>query len=79
VVKQVVVSKRHTHAQHAASSIALSRSVLLRRLGSSFSPEAGAPFFAGARAANTSFPAQSGLQFSIKKNVRELGNFITRR
>jgi hypothetical protein len=45
VVKQVVVSNENAIAQHAASSIVLSRSVLQRRLGSSFSPEAGALFF----------------------------------
>jgi hypothetical protein len=45
VVKQVVVSNEtRTHCmQH--SSVVLRRSVSLRRLGSSFSPEAGARFF----------------------------------
>jgi hypothetical protein len=60
VVKQVVVSNEiRTHSmQH--SSVVLCRSVLQRRLGSSFSPEAGAPFFPSARAASRSFSAQSG-------------------
>jgi hypothetical protein len=67
VVKQVVVSNEiRTHSmQH--SSVVLCRSVLQRRLGSSFSPEAGAPFFAGACAASASFSAQSGQRLSIKK------------
>jgi hypothetical protein len=62
-----------THAQHTASSVVLSRSVLLRRLGSSFSPEAGA-LFADARATNIFLPARSGQQLSIKKCVR-IGEF----
>jgi hypothetical protein len=44
VVKQVVVSNEtRTHSMHH-SSVVLSRSVSLRRLGPSFSPEAGAAF-----------------------------------
>ena len=44
MTKQIVVSiEIRTHSmQH--SSVVLNRSVLLRRLGPSFSPEAGAPF-----------------------------------
>ena len=67
MVKQVVVSNEtRTHSMHQ-SSVVLSRSVSMRRLGPSFSPEAGAAFCR---------PRESALN---KKNVREFGNFITRR
>ena len=68
MVKQVVVlNETRTHSmQH--SSVVLSRSVLMRRLGPSFSPEAGATFFCRLK--------ESALN---EKNVREIGNFITRR
>jgi hypothetical protein len=68
VVKQVVVShETRTHSmQH--SSVVLSRSSSLRRLGPSFSPEAGANFFWRLE--------ESALN---EKNVREIGNFITLR
>jgi hypothetical protein len=47
VVKQAVVSNEtRTRSMHH-SSVVLSRSVSLRRLGPSFSPEAGAAFFPG--------------------------------
>ena len=49
MVKQVVVSNEtRTHSMHY-SSVVLSRSVLLRRLGPSFSPEAGAAFLQAKR------------------------------
>jgi hypothetical protein len=44
VVKQVVVSNEtRTHSMHH-SSVVLNRSVSMRRLGPSFSPEVGAAF-----------------------------------
>jgi hypothetical protein len=41
--------------------------------GSSFSPEAGAPFFAGARAATLLSLRRAGSQFSIKKMCANWG------
>jgi hypothetical protein len=62
VVKQVVVSNEtRTHSMHH-SSVVLSRSVSLRRLGPSFSPEAGAAFF-----------ADQGSLLSIKKMCANSG------
>jgi len=77
VVKQVVVSNEtHTHSmQH--SSVVLSRSVLLRRLGPSFSPEAGATFFCRLKesALNEEMCAKSGIssregESSVRSSAR---------
>ena len=78
VVKQVVVSNEIRMHSMQHSSVVLNRSVLLRRLGPSVSPEAGAPFLLAPRGRKHLCLRRAGRSSQLK-NVRELGNFITRR
>ena len=68
MVKQVVVSNENAIAQHAASSIVLSRSVLHAAWAPAFLPKLGP--FSGARAANTLACGESAAVLSIKKCAR---------
>ena len=74
MVKQVVVSNEiRTHSmQH--SSVVLSRSVLQRRLGSSFSPEAGALFCRRLRSEHILALRRAGSGSQLK-NCAQAGEF----